>query len=143
MGICFSAPAAAEASSNNDDFSALSSREQLKRQDEKIATILRIAETQVDSSGALTASQGQIEKRYKMGKLLGKGAFGAVQLCTRKPDGYKNGDRPVPGQNVGIKVRPSGCCAHSHIRPRRVSPSCAPPPVLPLSGHFEVKVPGR
>ena len=118
MGICFSAPAAAEASSNNDDFSALSSREQLKRQDEKIATILRIAETQVDSSGALTASQGQIEKRYKMGKLLGKGAFGAVQLCTRKPDGYKNGDRPVPGQNVGIKVRPSGCCAQPY--------SCAP-----------------
>jgi len=60
----------------------------------KQKAIARIAEAQSGTASILTPSLIHIEKRYKMGKLLGKGAFGAVQFATRKEDGLE----------VGIKV---------------------------------------
>ena len=59
---------------------------------DKHAQIARIAAQA--NTGMLSPSAAAIEKKYKMGKLLGKGAFGAVHLATRKADNL----------DVGIKV---------------------------------------
>jgi serine/threonine protein kinase len=94
MGCLQSAPvdAAAGAPTSAPPSSAGSSSSATEAAKQK--AIARIAEAQSGTASILTPSLIHIEKRYKMGKLLGKGAFGAVQFATRKEDGLE----------VGIKV---------------------------------------